>query len=126
MSYVIQSCNIREIGQEAESTPKIEFPSCISYLVATYHGKKSSFSYGELNVVLASQLSCRHIKLLQMNSKLLPTNQISYSSFRFVASGFTRWICSVYLYSSFCYGSDNFCFSTSNSPLFLSFWSSLF
>ena len=49
MSYVIQSCNIREIGQEAELTPKIEFPSCESYFVAMYHGKKSSFSYGKLN-----------------------------------------------------------------------------
>ena len=124
MSYVIQSCSIREIGYETDAKNRV------SVVRFTFHGnmswKKSSFSYGELNVVLAIQLSCRRIKLRQMNSKLLPPNQVSYHSFRFVESCFVQWICSVYLFSIFCYGSGNFRFSTWNSPLFRSFWSSFF
>ena len=38
MSYAIQTCSIREIGYEVELTPKIEFPSCVSHFMATYHG----------------------------------------------------------------------------------------
>ena len=62
MSYLIQSCNISAIGYEAESMPKIEFSSCRITFRGNVSCKKSSFSYGELNVVLAIQFSCRHIK----------------------------------------------------------------
>ena len=51
--------------------------------------KKSSFSYRELNVALLIQFSCRCIKLfLNEINEFLPLNQISYSSFRFLESGF--------------------------------------
>ena len=63
MSYVIQSCNIRAIGYDAESMLQLEFSLCC----ITFHGdvssKKSSFSCGELNVVLSTQISSHHIKL---------------------------------------------------------------
>ena len=75
----MQSCNIKAIGYEAKSTPKIEFSSCRITFRVNVSCKKSIFSYGELNVVLTIQFSCRRIKLRLMDSKLLPLNQILYT-----------------------------------------------
>ena len=113
ISYVIQSCNIRAIGYEAESMSKIEFWSCRITFCGNVSCKKSSFSYGELNVVLAIQSSCGRIKLRQMASKLLPLNQISYTLLLFCRIGFYSVDLYLYLplYWNFYYGSDNFCFS---------------
>ena len=67
MRYMIQLFNIRAIGNEAESTSKIKFSSCRIRFRANVSCKNSSFSYGELNVVLINyiliQFSCRRIKL---------------------------------------------------------------
>ena len=63
ISYVIQSCNIKAVGYEAKSTPKIEFSLCHIPFRGNVSCKKLSFSYGELNVVLAIQFSYRRIKL---------------------------------------------------------------
>ena len=70
MSYVIQSCNIKAIGYEAKSMPKIEFSSCRVTFRGNVSCKKSSFSYGELNQMYVTESNFIH------------------SSFRFVKSGF--------------------------------------
>ena len=57
MSYVIQSCSMRAIGCEAESTLKTKFSSCRITFRDNVTCKKLSFSYGELNVVLAIHFS---------------------------------------------------------------------
>ena len=70
VSYVIQSCNIKAIGYETKSTPKIEFSSWRVTFCGNVSYKKSSFSYGELNQMYVTESNFIH------------------SSFRFVKSGF--------------------------------------
>ena len=70
MSYVIQSCNIKAIGYEVKSTPKIEFSLCRDIFRGNVSCKKSSFSYGELNQMYVTE------------------SNFIQSSFRFAKSGF--------------------------------------
>ena len=60
MSYVIQSCNIKTIGYEAKSTPKIEFSSYRVTFRGNVSCKKSSFSYGELNQIYVTESNFIH------------------------------------------------------------------
>ena len=126
MSYLIQSCSIWEIGKEAQSTPKIEFPSCISHLMATYHEKirvlvtaswksywRFSFLVFASNFVKWIQISCHWIKLHTLPFALL--NRVSFG-------GYVRCIC----IEVFAMDQTTFVSTPWNSSFFLSFWSSFF
>ena len=94
ISFVIQTFNIKAIGNNAKSTPKMEFSSCRITLRGNISCKKSSFSYSELNVELAIQFSYHRIKLRWITLKSPTTeSNVIHSSFRFVKSRFVQWIC---------------------------------
>ena len=123
MSYAIQTCSIREIGYEVELTPKIEFPSCVSHFMATYHGilvTASWMSYWRFSfLVVASnfvkwiQNSCHWIKFHTLPFVL--SNRVSFG-------GYVRCIC----IEVFAMDQTTFVSAPWNSPFFLSFWSSFF
>ena len=59
MSKMIQSCNIRAIGYETESTPKIGFLSCL----ITFQGKKIEFYLRRVECRIRDSVSSRRIKV---------------------------------------------------------------
>ena len=120
MSYVIQSCNIRAIGYEVESTPKIEFLyRAVSYFVATYHAKN--------RVLVTASWMLHQTSLNEFKTPTTKSNFI-HSSFRFVKSGATRWICICICFciEIFTMDQTNFVSATWKFSFFLSFWSSFF
>ena len=126
MSHLVQSCSIREIGWEAESTPTIKFPSCVSHFMATYHGKNWALvtatwmSYWRFiflvvatNFVKWIQNPCHWIKFHTL--LFILSNRVSFS-------GYVRCIC----IEVFAMDQTTFVSAPWNSPFFLSFWSSFF
>ena len=71
MSCVIQSCNIKAIGYEVKSMPKIEFSSCRITFRGNVSCKKSSFSYGKLNQMYVTESNFIHSFLRFVKSGFL-------------------------------------------------------
>ena len=100
------------------------FSSWISHFTATYHGKNwvldtaSWMLYWQFNFLFVAS---NFVKWIQNFC-----HWIKFDTLPFVLS---NRICSVYLYWGFCYGSDNFFFSTlklSFLPVFLVFFFLMF
>ena len=126
MSYVIRSCNIREIGSEAESTSKLQFSLCVSNFVATSHGKNRV-------LVTASWMLYWRFSFLVVASNFDTWIQnsfywIKFHTLPFVLSnrlsfgGYVWCIC----IEVFAMDQRTFVSSPWNFLFFLSFWSSFF
>ena len=125
MSYVIQSCNIRAIGYDAESMLQLEFSLCC----ITFHGDVSSKNRV---LVAVSWMSYCRLRFLVITSNFVKwiQNSCHWTKFHRLFSSFCQIeFCSVELYLylplywNFFYKSDNFCVSNLKTFFVLVFFS---